>query len=247
MGENRYMGTEGTENVHLARRVTDVVLATDDMADAHVEIVDDNGQIVGRRPIGLADHQVVEFAVLPGNPTSDHVIETNGTLDRSTEADHMRSGGINVTGAAVPVVLGFLLALHLLGTEDIESLPGAVAAVSMPLLKQPIDHFLVTVETLGLEERPFVVLEAEPGHALEDGVDRFRGRAFKVGVLDAQNERAAMATGMKPGEERGTGTTDVEVAGRARVLSAGCRHEQPGRPGGAYLSREASRHGLGMQ
>src|SRR3546814_10053706 len=37
-----------------------------------------------------------------------------------------------------------------------------------------------------------VVVEAEPGEAVEDGIDGFRGRALAIGVLDAQPVAAAV-------------------------------------------------------
>src|SRR3546814_10548954 len=43
-----------------------------------------------------------------------------------------------------------------------------------------------------------VVVEAEPGEAVEDGIDGFRGRALAIGVLDAQPVAAAVVPGIEP-------------------------------------------------
>src|SRR3546814_19259299 len=48
-----------------------------------------------------------------------------------------------------------------------------------------------------------VVVEAEPGEAVEDGIDGFRGRALAIGVLDAQPVAAAVVPGIEPVEQRG--------------------------------------------
>ena len=56
----------------------------------------------------------------------------------------------------------------------------------------------------------------EPLEALEDGGDRCVGRALAVGVLDPQDEGAAVMAGVEEVEERGAGAADVEVAARAR-------------------------------
>jgi hypothetical protein len=59
------------------------------------------------------------------------------------------------------------------------------------------------------------VFQAQPLHAVENGLHGFRRRAGDIGVLDAQDEGAAMATGVGPGEQRGAGAADVQVTGGA--------------------------------
>ena len=49
-----------------------------------------------------------------------------------------------------------------------------------------------------------------------------RGGALNVGVLDAQNERAAEMAGKQPVEQRGTGAAYVQIPGwRGREAHAG--------------------------
>ena len=49
---------------------------------------------------------------------------------------------------------------------------------------------------------------------VEDRVDRRLGRARLVGVLDPQQELAAMVAGEQPVEQGGAGAADMEEAGR---------------------------------
>src|SRR5699024_870532 len=63
VGELGRLDIERAIDIDLARRVVDVIVAADDQVDAHVEIVDDYGKVVGRRTIGAHDHQIVELAV----------------------------------------------------------------------------------------------------------------------------------------------------------------------------------------
>ena len=62
--------------------------------------------------------------------------------------------------------------------------------------------------------RPLIPVEAEPGEALENGGDQLRLRAVNVGVLNAQDEDAAMAPREQPVVERRARATDVEVPRR---------------------------------
>ena len=61
-----------------------------------------------------------------------------------------------------------------------------------------------------------IVIESQPFHALQDRCRRLGRRAFPIGILDPQQEFAAPTTGKQPVEQRGTGTADVQKAGRRR-------------------------------
>jgi hypothetical protein len=50
---------------------------------------------------------------------------------------------------------------------------------------------LVTGHAVGLVDRAFVVVQPEPVHRFENGVDGGLSAALAVGVLDAQDELAA--------------------------------------------------------
>jgi hypothetical protein len=52
----------------------------------------------------------------------------------------------------------------------------------------PSATFAVALDPVRLVDRAFVVLELEPGHAVEDGLQRLRRGALAVGILDAQDE-----------------------------------------------------------
>ena len=59
-----------------------------------------------------------------------------------------------------------------------------------------------------------VPLQAEPRQAVEDRGDRGLGGAGAVGVLDAQQELAAVVAREQPVEERGARAADMQEAGR---------------------------------
>src|SRR2546425_22375 len=91
------------------------------------------------------------------------------------------------------------------------------AAVIGPALRdQPLGGLLVAREAFHLEKRPFVPVQTQPAHRVEDRLHRRFGRALEVGILDAQDELAAVLSRVRPGEESGPRPADMEVAGRAR-------------------------------
>jgi hypothetical protein len=91
-------------------------------------------------------------------------------------------------------------------------------------VEQVIEHLPVPLEALGLVEGPFVVVQAQPGHAFQDGVDRFFRGALAVGVLDAQDEGAAVVARMQPGEQRRARAADVQIAGGTGGEAAAYAH-----------------------
>src|SRR5437879_2486070 len=85
-----------------------------------------------------------------------------------------------------------------------------------PVRHERLGYFLVPSAALYLEKRTFIPVEPEPAHRVEDRLHRGFGRALEVGVLDAQDELAAVLSRVCPGEKSGPRPTDMEVAGRAR-------------------------------
>ena len=93
--------------------------------------------------------------------------------------------------------------------------------------------------TLGLVVGAFIPVEAEPAHALQDAVNHLRGRALEIGVLNAQDERAAMMAGEQPIEQCGAGAAHMQVSGgRGRETDARAGGRGGGRTeGGGHYER----------
>ena len=92
----------------------------------------------------------------------------------------------------------------------------AEAAKSLALAQETPRVALMAREIRALVRDVFVPLQAEPLEALEDGARARVGAAALVGVLDAQEELAAVLLDVEPVEERGARAADVEEAGRRR-------------------------------
>ncbi len=65
-----------------------------------------------------------------------------------------------------------------------------------------------------LENRRLVAGKTEPVEAVENGGDRRIGRALAVGILDAQQETAAVPARIEPVEQCGSRSADMQEAGR---------------------------------
>src|SRR5205814_8638940 len=89
---------------------------------------------------------------------------------------------------------------------------GAFLHVRLALGEQLVGDFLMTRDARALEHRRLVPVEAEPREPVEDHAGVFVGGALLVGVLDAEQEHPAHVARVQPVEERGAGTTHVQVA-----------------------------------
>ena len=196
-----------------------MVVAADDVGDAHVVVVDDDGEHVGRRAVGAQKHEVVEILVLPHHPALDLVLDDRLALARRLEPDHRLDAGRRLGRVAVapaPVVahrpaLGFRRLAHLL------QLPRArVAVIGAAGGDEALGDLLVARGAGELVHGVAVPVDAEPGEAVEDRLDRGLGRALAVGVLDAQQHLAAVLLGEKPVEQRRARPADVQEAGGRR-------------------------------
>ena len=133
-----------------------------------------------------------------------------------------RRGLLRCDEASGPVVLPVAVAAlgRLALRSDLLRRPVVVVRVSsvhqlLGELAIPRQAFRLEVGTeVASHAGALVPVEPEPSHAVEDAVDHLGGRALDVGVLDAEDERAAVVPGEEPVEEGGAGAADVEVAGR---------------------------------
>ena len=105
-------------------------------------------------------------------------------------------------------------------SERVERLGRAAAPVGPALGEEALGMGAVDLGALRLpiagRGRPLVPVEPEPPHRVDDLADVLLGGARAVGVLDPQDEDAAVVAGEGPVEERGPGAADVKVAGGAR-------------------------------
>ena len=134
VGHHRHRPAERLVDLLLARAVGEMVVAADDMGDAHVMVVDYDREHVSRRAVRAQQHEVVEVFVLPGDAALHLILDHGLTGQRRLEADHRwRAGGhggrVAVATAAV-VEPGTAFGARILAHRG-EFVGGAVAAVGV--------------------------------------------------------------------------------------------------------------------
>ena len=85
--------TERLQHVHLPRRVVQVIIAANDVRDAHVHVVDDHAEVVGRRAIRARDDQVIELGVLKGHRPVHQVLDHHCAIEGIAKANDRSDAG----------------------------------------------------------------------------------------------------------------------------------------------------------
>jgi hypothetical protein len=230
MGELRRGEAERLIEQQLPRRVRDVILAADHMRDLHQRIVDDHGEVVLRAAVGADDDGIADYLGVENHLAADEIVELDLDVVRHLEADDRPLAALDPqlrirerNAAAGAAVLRRLPRREIRLPARLELLRGTEAVVRGAGVQQLVCVRRVEMQALGLPVRamlaadvgPLVPVEAEPAQILEDAGLRLAGRSLGVGVLDPQDERAVLAVGEEPVEERRPRIADVELPGRA--------------------------------
>src|SRR4029079_722463 len=89
-------------DLRLPRGVGQMIVAANDMGDAHVVIVDHDGEIVGRRPVASEDDEVVEILIGEGYASLHLVVDDRLAVARRLEADRGLHPWRRVLMVAIP-------------------------------------------------------------------------------------------------------------------------------------------------
>ena len=206
-----------------------MVIATNDVRDAHVHVINNDAEVVGRRAVRAADDQVIQLFVLERHGAVNQVVHHHRSIERIAEThDRVDSRARLRLLTANARIARLLFARDLLLAHGLELLLRAVAVIRRARVEHAADDFPVAVEALRLVVRALVGIQVEPGHALENHPHGLIRGPFAVGVLDPQDELAAHAACVQPAEESRPDASHMKHAGRAGCESGNYCHEPRG-------------------
>ena len=211
----------------LARGGGEQVLAAQDVGDLHQRVVDRVDERVQRGAVGADDAVVRHVLRGEGQLAADQVREGDRLVGHPEADDRGAALGLvlrDLLGgqvAAVAVVAGGLAGGAGGLAAGVQLLLGAVAVVRVTRVQELARDVLVDVHALRLAVRrvraadlgALVPVEAQPAHRVEQLVVRLLGVAGRVGVLDAEDERALVVPGERPVEQGGADQAHVGVTG----------------------------------
>ena len=82
---HRHVPAQRLVDLGLARGVGEMVVAADDVGDAHVVVVDHDREHVGRRAVRAQQHEVVEVLVLPDDAALHLILDRGLAGERRLE------------------------------------------------------------------------------------------------------------------------------------------------------------------
>ena len=179
----RNLPAERLIDKRLPRRIVHVVVPPNDVRDAHVVVVNHDGEVVGGRAIGTQQHKIVEVYVAEANLSLHEIVDHRLAFERPFEAYHVRRVGVVVNpvpprradGSTLrPGALSFCL--QLFNRE--------VAAVGVSGFQERHHRLAMAIGPGGLEDGFRVWFHSQPVQAFEDRRDGGFSRPFAIRVLD---------------------------------------------------------------
>ena len=222
--------TEGFVKQVVLGRGAQVLGAAHDMGDAHQMVVDHVGEVVGGQAVLLDEHVVVQRVAGGFHMAVERIVKAGGAGQGNVLPNDEGLAGLH---AAQRFFLGnvqavlVILPLLALGRRSVPAflqfLLGAEAGIGRALFHQLQRVGHVQIPPLGLDigaviaahVRAFVVVQPGQTHALVNHIHRARDFPFLVGVLNAQDELAAVLAGEQIGVQGGAQAAQMQVAGRA--------------------------------
>ena len=101
MGKDRHIPPHAPIDHGLPEGVVQVIIAANDMGNAHVMVIDNHGEHVGRAAVGAQDHHIVELRVLHGHASLHGVLDGHDAVIR-----HLHANDKSRIGPVCPVTPG---------------------------------------------------------------------------------------------------------------------------------------------
>ena len=84
--EDRQLRAQGFEDIDLPGRIVNMVVTAYDVSNSHVDVIDNDGEIVGWHAVGAHDHQVIQLAVADADTAVNLIIEYHLASQRVCES-----------------------------------------------------------------------------------------------------------------------------------------------------------------
>ena len=195
------------------------------MGNAHQVVVHHICKVVGGKPIGLEQHLIFQFLVFYRDIAERRVVERGRALVGDLLANDIGRARSLLLQRLVErqLTAGADMFFDLLGIGIVRRLFIlflAEAVVRAAALNQQLCVLAEEVAPLRLHIRPdraanigaFIVRQAALGHCFVDHINSTLDQTALIGVLDAKDERAAVAAGDQPGIQRRAQIADMHIA-----------------------------------
>src|ERR1051325_3920643 len=206
-----------------------MLLGANDMRYLHGDVIDDGREVVEGTAVGAGNDRIADRTRLHLDLAGYFVVDDDGVIVGHLEPDRRRLLLVPAHGVGrIKRAIAASMDVRLLGAlgvlaQSVDLLFRHVARIGVSGRQQLEGRLAIELAALGLEVRSertadawaFVPVDAEPLEAIQNRLQGLGAIAFGGGVVDAQDEAAAVLFGVEPVEQRCADAADVEVAGGA--------------------------------
>ena len=221
MRELRRLRGSAFENKHMLVCVREMVLPSDNVANAEVDVVGTGCEMVSGHAVGTEEREVFDvvggFNLLAVDRISKADLLAQAAGNTEAQCERLAGGGPAVAFLAREFAHAGVEepGLSRAGFFAVAGVSRSKVAISQALLKDGVGDLAVQGQAFGL--LVFLVpAEVEPAQPLEDGVNGSVGVALDVGVIQSQDYGSAVATRVEPVEDEGAGAPHVQKTGGRR-------------------------------
>src|SRR6476620_3639267 len=171
---DRHLPAERLIDLSLAGAIVEVIVTADDVGDAHIVVVDNDGEHVSGRAVRTQQDEVIEIFVLPNDASLNLIVDDSFSSERCLEPDdRIYSGGhvIRITLAAAAAIEARAAFRPGLLAHRGEFVRSAIASVGMTCGEKLLGHLAVARRARELEDDLTVPGQAKPGQPVDNGVD----------------------------------------------------------------------------
>src|SRR2546430_1719563 len=190
-----------------------MIVTARDMRDLHVDVVDNDGEVIRRISVGSKKNEVIDQLRFEMNVAADEIVK----IDRARfdfESNHVwvaRNSGQRATTTGVPV--RDACALRSL-PFSVEIFDGAIASICGPPTHEFLGTLPITREPVALIDRAFIPLDPEPLQGTDNLLRVMLTRALDVGILDPEQHLSAVVPCVQQVKDGCARAAHVQVPGR---------------------------------
>jgi hypothetical protein len=173
-----------------------MVISPEDMGDFHGDIIHHDREIIGGEAIAPQDDEIIQLRIIKFHPALDEILHDGLSFPRGKKAYGVRPLGIaRFTAEARAIVFRFESSLESRLSLRLQFLRGTVTPIRFSLFQQSLCSLLIEGGPLGLIKGPLIPIHPQPGHGIQDHLNRFRGRSGRIRIFNSKNESPLMMTG----------------------------------------------------
>ena len=101
MRHDRHVPSERLINLGLPSAIVEVIVATDNVGDSHVVVINHDREHVGRGAVGAQQNKIIQVFVLPHHASLYLILDDGFSRERSLQADNRFDTSRRVLGLAV--------------------------------------------------------------------------------------------------------------------------------------------------